>query len=144
VHLHSIQKYYGTLQTEGMKTKSIWNMATNFLRTANTEIKWKFTFPTLIILILGINDNCNPCYSEKYETKHMMLCTSKHDNEYKPSKNTQEGWSGGLLLYSGWSSVAMCIGSHALTGTGVGLGRWAGRTCCSECYACCCMSYLAV
>jgi len=66
-------------------------MVTNFLRTANTEIKW-------IILTLGTNDNWNPCYSERYETKHMMLCTSKHNNEYKPSKNTQGGWAGGLIV----------------------------------------------
>jgi len=67
----------------------------------------------------------------------MILCISKHDNEYKSSKNTQGGWAGGLLLYSGRLSVAICIrhgliltegiGSHALIGTGVSLGRWAGR-----------------
>ena len=56
----------------------------------------------------------------------MMLCTLKHNNEYKASKNTQGGRAGGLLSYSSRLSVAICIGSHALIGTGVGLGRWAG------------------
>jgi len=100
----------------------VWNVATNFLRTANTEIKRKYTSSTLIILILGINDNWNPCYSERYYTKHMMSCISEHSNGYKPRKNTQGGWGGGLLLYSGQLSVAICIGSRA----GFGLGVWAG------------------
>jgi hypothetical protein len=54
--------------------------------------------------------------------QNMMLCISKHNNEYKPRKNTRGGWAGGLLLYSGQLSVAICIGSHAW----FGLGRWAG------------------
>jgi len=38
----------------------------SFLKTANNEIKRKFTSHTPIILILDINDNWNPCYSERY------------------------------------------------------------------------------
>jgi len=49
-----------------------------------------------------------------------MLCISEHNNEYKRRKNTQGGWAGGLLSYSGQLSVAICIGSPA----GFGLGRW--------------------